>query len=403
MSRIISVLLCALLLSACSWLGLGDKSTEQNPTDDSEAANLDEADDKEKNEPKKLSSIDETVKFKKVWRKSVGNGEEVYLATLHPGVDKTNVYAANNEGRVSAWSSEDGKRLWRTDLDLNLSGGVGAGSGLVAVGSAKGEVIALESTSGEERWRVSLTSEILSAPVMNSRVMVVQTQDGKLYALSLDNGQELWRFVTDMPVLTLRGTPSPLITGRMVIAGFASGKIVALEAANGAQLWEAKLATGDGKTELERMVDVNTPVLGGDVLYATSYQGRTGAFSRGAGRELWAHEGSSYQAPAFGPGRVYVVDTDGQVLGLRSSSGRPQWTNTDLLRRGLIGPLVLGEHVVVADSEGYLHALSKVDGTLVGRVKVDGDGISMLMVSDGDKVFVQDNDGDLSAYKLLSK
>ncbi len=403
MNRVFSVLLCSLFLSSCSWLGSGDSSGEDSQIAEGEVTSVDEAEKETDSEPKSLSSIDATVKIKKIWRNSIGKSEEVYLATLHPAVSEGSAYAASNKGRVSAWSVEKGKRLWRTDLDLPLTGGVGVGAGLVTVGSSKGELIALDAGSGEERWRVRLSSEILSAPAAANDLLVVQTQDGQLYGLSVADGKELWRYSIEVPVLTLRGTAAPLITRRMVVAGFANGKLIALNPTTGAPLWEAKLATGEGKTELEKMIDVNSAVMGHEVVYATSYQGRAGAFSRGTGRELWAQKNSSYHAPAFGSDRLFVVDTDDRVMRLRSSGGRSQWTNSDLLRRRLMPPLAIAEYVLVADSEGYLHVLSQTDGTIVGRIKVDGDGISVAMVTDGTTVFVQDNDGDLTAYQLLAR
>ena len=406
MSRLLGVLLCLTFLSGCSWLwtdhGDAGEQTENTEELSFEDSAFDDNDDEEvDNEPKELNSIDEKVEIKKIWRNAIGGSDEVYQATLHPALGDGVVYAASNKGRISAWPVHKGKRLWRTDLDLSLSGGVGFGAGLVAVGTAKGELIALDAETGEERWRVTLSSEILSAPAANGDLLVAQTQDGKVYGLSVANGEELWRYSVEVPVLTLRGTAAPLVTSRMVITGFANGKLVALNTATGTLLWEAKLATGDGKSELDRMVDVNSPILGNEVVYATSYQGRAGAFSRGTGRELWAQKSSSYHPPAFGSGRLFVADTEGQVLRLRSSGGRAEWTNTDLLRRGLTPPLVMGDYVMVADSEGFLHALSQADGSIVGRVKVDGDGVAVAMVTDGSTLFVQDQDDDLTAYQLI--
>ena len=408
MSRLFGVLCCVLFLNGCSSLS-NDETSDAESAQQSEELSFDDSafddsDDEEvKNEPKDLESIDATVKIKKVWRQSIGSSDDVYQPTLHPAVGDGVVYAASNKGRISAWPVVKGKRLWRTDLDLSLSGGVGLGAGLVAVGTAKGELIALDAETGEERWRTTLSSEILSAPAAQGDLLVAQTQDGKVYGLSVATGEELWRYTVEVPVLSLRGTAGPLVTPRMVITGFANGKLVALNAATGTLLWEAKLATGEGKSELERMVDVNSPIMGSEVVYATSYQGRAGAFSRGTGRELWAQDSSSYHPPAYGSGRLFVADTEGQVLRLRSSGGRAEWTNTDLLRRGLTPPLAVGNFVMVADSEGYLHALSQADGSIVGRVKVDGDGVAVAMVTDGTTLFVQDQDDDLTAYQLIVK
>ena len=197
MSRLLGVLLCLTFLSGCSWLwtdhGDAVEQTENTEELSFEDSAFDDNDDEEvDNEPKELNSIDEKVEIKKIWRNAIGGSDEVYQATLHPALGDGVVYAASNKGRISAWPVHKGKRLWRTDLDLSLSGGVGFGAGLVAVGTAKGELIALDAETGDERWRVTLSSEILSAPAANGDLLVAQTQDGKVYGLSLMWAHVVW-------------------------------------------------------------------------------------------------------------------------------------------------------------------------------------------------------------------
>lgn len=389
------ILLClATLLSGCSSL----KFWEDDKTEVTDGA-----DGERTSEPMDLGKYDESVNIRKLWRASVGKGVKPYEASLQPALLNDQVFAADRQGLVSAFASVDGDRVWRTKLDVVLTGGVGVGGELVVVGSQDGEVFALSTDSGEERWRARVSSEVLAPPAANDHVVVVQTQDGKLHGLAAATGEQLWRYVADMPVLTLQGTAAPVLAGSMVIAGFASGKLAGLDAGTGAVLWESRLATGEGKTELERMVDVNTPVLSGDLIYATSYQGKVGAVSRGAGRELWAQPSSSYLAPGYGSGRLYVVDLDDKVHALRASSGQDLWVNEELLRRKLTSPLAVGDYVAIADREGYLHILGYEDGKVVGRLKIDSDGISVPMIASDETFYVQDNSGDLTAYTLKGK
>ncbi|MBV1930975.1 MAG: outer membrane protein assembly factor BamB, partial [Porticoccaceae bacterium] len=391
----------------------GGETADTIVVDDSE----DEDEDAESlSDPKELEDYDESVRIRKLWRSSVGEGQEAFSASLQPAIFGQHIFSADPEGVVSAFTLNDGDRIWRTKLDTTLTAGVGAGEGLVLVGSRDGEVIALASDTGEERWRTALTSEVLAPPAAAGDLVVVQTQDGKIHGLSTSSGELIWRYVAELPVLTLRGTGSPVIADTMAVVGFASGKLVALNIASGGLLWESKLVTGEGKTELERMVDVNTPVLVGDIVYATSYQGKVGALSRGAGRELWTHSSSSYRAPSYRSGRLYVVDTEDKVYSYQASGGRQRWVNEDFMRRKLTEPLALESHLAVADREGYLHILATDDGRVVGRQKVDGDGISVAMIAgkvagkiDKDSgqesdykesFFVLDNSGDLTAYQL---
>ncbi len=412
----LGILCSSLLLSGCSslnpWTTKTSALDEVASLEDEAGADDDEADEEEDaeslTEPKDLDDYDKSVRLRKQWRSSAGEESNPILASLQPVILGEHIYTADFEGLVSAFTLADGDRVWRVELDSPLTGGVGAGAGLVLVGSSDGDVVALAADTGEERWRAELTSEVLAPPAAAADIVVVQTQDGKVHGLAATSGELVWRYASDIPVLTLRGTGAPVLVGKQVVLGFASGKVVALNSASGELLWETKLVTGEGKTELERMVDVNTPVLAGDIVYATSYQGKLGAISRGAGRELWAHKNSSYRAPSLGRGRLYVVDAEDKLFSFRASGGREVWVNEDLMRRKLTEPLALNDHVAVADIDGYLHILSSDDGQIVGRTKVDGDGVSVAMLRHQNNseegreewIFVLDNSGDLTAYEL---
>lgn len=385
----LSWLLCVILLSGCSALKFwesDDADDEDSPTKMAE-----------------LVSFDEEITVRKQWRTGIGGSQKGYLATLHPSIDRQVLYAATHEGAVLALRTEDGDKLWRTELDISLSGGVGLGGGMVLVGNSDGTVIALDAESGAERWRAVVSSEVLAAPSANGDIVAVQTQDSKLYGLSAATGEVVWRFDVDVPVLTLHGTGSPVVTDTMVVAGFASGKVFGVEASTGTLLWESRIAVPKGRTELERMVDVNTPLLKDDVIYASSYQGRVGALSRGTGRELWFQESSSVLRPGYGLDQVYVVESDDRVRALRASSGQELWSNPQLKNRKLNAPEVAGGYLAVGDSEGYLHVLSQVDGHFVARIRVDSAGLTVPMSADGETLYVLDNGGDITAYRFENK
>lgn len=387
MSRLV-LLILVLMLSACSSLKFWESDVSAGKGDD------------ETVQAAQLQDFDAQVKLIKLWRTGIGKGQQSHEASLVPTVTAEVVYAATREGKVGALDKHNGDVLWRVDLDTLLTGGVGVGGGVVVVGNNNGEVIALNADSGEERWRAALSSEILSSPGANSSVVIVQTQDAKLVGLSISSGDKLWQYETDVPVLSLRGTAAPLVLDTMVVSGFANGKLVVLEPVSGSVLWEARVAIPKGRTELERMVDVSTPVLYNDVIYASSYQGRTGAYSRGNGRELWGQAYSSHVSPGYGLGQVYVVDDTDRVQALRGNSGQVLWSNDKLTLRNLSAPLAVGGAIALTDAEGYLHLLSQTDGTFVARTKVDGDGVSVPMAGDGDTLYVLDNSGNLSAYSI---
>ncbi len=381
--RALAVLMAVTLLSGCSTLKFW------------------ESDDADELAPAELVDFDEEVEVRRVWSRGAVGGQDTRFASLQPALHQGQLFVADGDGTVAAVAADSGEVIWKEELDRDLSGGVGVGGDLVMVADLEGRVFALDRADGEPRWRTRVESEVLSAPAASGEQVIVQTLNGFLVGLGAEDGTEIWRHRVDLPTLTLRSASSPVITGTTVIAGFPNGKAYALNTETGAVRWENRIALPSGRTELERMVDVAaSPVLEGDVVYVTSYQGRAAAITRGTGRNLWYQDVSSYRQPAVGMNQVFITRSDDKVVALRATSGRELWTNDQMLYRQLTAPVHMDGHVAVGDAEGYLHVLSGTDGRLTGRVKVDGSGLSAPPLSDGDTLFVQDNDGDLSAYRF---
>ncbi len=269
------------------------------------------------------------------------------------------------------------------------------------VGTLRGEVLALDVSTGEERWRSQVSSEVLAAPAVNGDIVLVQTQDDRLIALEMDTGAQRWSYESSPAVLTLRGTGAPLLTNQLAVAGLSSGKVVALDTRRGLPVWEQRVAIPQGRSELERVVDIDGGLLlSGGTLYVTSYQGRAAALELESGRVLWQRDASSYSGAALGYGSVYLSLADGTVEGIDERSTTALWRNESMARRQLSAPAVFSSYVVVGDIEGYLHLLSQVDGRFVARERIDSSGVRARPVVEGDWLYAFGNDGKLVALTI---
>lgn len=351
--------------------------------------------------PMELQSFERSAKLKKVWSSGVGSDQDIRYVRLSIGLEGDTVYAADIDGQVNAFNRYNGKRQWRIDLDQELSAGVGIKGSLALVGAYSGEVIALDSSSGAELWRTQLSSEILAAPQSNGKYVAVQTQDSKIYGLDAKTGEQLWKYESPMPKLTLRGTAAPVMTDNAVYAGFANGKLMAFNPANGLLLWEKRISSAKGRTDLEKIVDIDgTPQLVDSIFYVASLNGRVAALSRADGRPLWAKEASSHQPLAVDGSLVFLSSAEDGLVAYQASSGLELWQNDQLLRRRITGPQTLGSYVAVVDFEGYLHLINQSNGEFAYRTKVDSNGVNAAMVSRDGLLYILGNGGTLMAYKI---
>ena len=363
-----------------------------------------DSDDDDPMAPMALSDITETVKIKELWSVGVGDGQGDGFYRLQPAISGEVIYAASADGEVVAVDRKRGKTLWEVDLDISLSGGVGVYNDVLLLGSSEGLVLKLDANTGEQLWTTMLTGEILSPPQANGKVVVAQTYNGKLQGLDFATGQLLWTYNSKVPVLTIRGTSVPIMENNRVYAGFANGRVLAFDAQTGSIVWDGRVAIPQGRSEIERIVDVDgTMELAGNELYAVSYQGSVVAIDIESGRKIWQQKASSFSGVSLGFGNVYAADEDGTLNAFMRNGEGVRWSQGALGYRQLSRPTPVGSYVTVGDFEGYLHVLSQVDGDFVGRVRVDSDGVRADMLSEDGILYVFANDGELVAYEITAK
>jgi outer membrane protein assembly factor BamB len=358
--------------------------------------------DKDIDKPAVLTPINATLKVDHLWSSKVADkGAKVLRLGLGLAVDGDRVFAAGYRGEVIAYNINNGHEIWRTKLKkVPFSGGPAAGHGLVVVGTSAGEVVALGSADGKVHWRVPLNGEILAAPAISERAVAVRTVDGKLRALAPADGHELWTQEQQVPRLSLRGTSSPVIAGELTLCGFDNGKVIAVNMNDGSLQWEATIAPPHGKTELERLDDVDsTPHVSGQDVFTVGFQGKIAMLALDTGQVWWQHDASSYRDIALDDDAVYMATADGEVVALRRRTGAEVWRQKALLHRGLSAVALTDNAVVSADYQGNLHWLDKATGELAARVQTGKVRVSNAPVVAGNIVLVINDAGRISAYR----
>ncbi|MBC8519577.1 MAG: outer membrane protein assembly factor BamB [Gammaproteobacteria bacterium] len=384
--RWLSLFLAGVVLAGCSTINsVGDKVGGWIGDDDPDA-------------PASLEDIVEKVNPKISWNKSMGSGTDGLWVDLKHKISGEMVYAASVDGTVSAVKLSSGSTVWERELDEVVMTGVATGEGNVYVGTESGNLVALDRIGGQDRWSISLLSEILSPPAVAAGVVVVRTVDGKLVGVNAEDGLEIWRYQREVPVLTLRGTSSPVIVGDIVYAGLDGGEVVALGLQDGRELWVKSVTSPRGRTEIERMVDIDAdPAVADGVVYVISYQGDLAAINGEQGDLVWKRKLSGVTAPTvYGP-YLFLSDAEGNVWAFDRKDGSALWKQDGLKNRNLTSPLVSGTNLVVGDAEGYLHWISGEDGHFAGRVKTDSDGVSATPLPFRNQVISYGNGGKLSA------
>lgn len=356
--------------------------------------------DKEVDPPAELTDFTSTLRVQRVWDASVGGDDKPLRLGLGLAVEGNRVFAAGHEGEVAAFDLNNGKRLWETKTKASLSGGTAAVGDIVSVGSSNGDVIALDAANGSVLWRTKVNGEVLAAPAISPQAIVVRTVDGKLHGLAPSDGHEMWQHEEQVPRLSLRGTSRPIISNDAVLCGFDNGKVVAVNINDGSLLWETPIAPPHGKTELERLVDIDSAArVSGNDVYTVGFQGRVAMLAFDTGQIWWAHDASSYRGMGLDDEAIYLSSADGEIVALRRRTGTEIWRQNVLLHRGLSAPAVGDTMIAVADFQGYVHWFDKATGTLSARASSGKVRVTNAPVVVGNLFLVINDEGKISAFR----
>lgn len=350
--------------------------------------------------PSRLIPVKSEVAIHPVWYRQAQSEIVTMDSYLRPVIDDDRIYIAGQTGEIRALREKDGKRIWKVNTGTFLSGGLGVDKGLLLTGTHDGEILALGIDNGNLVWRAQLSSEILAPPVSADGVVVARTIDGRLYGLDENDGQRLWVYETTVPTLTLRGSSRPVISQGRVLTGLSNGKVVAVSLLDGKFLWEITVAVPEGRSELERLVDIDgDPVLMDDILYTASYQGRLVAINASTGRLLWSRDLSSYNGLALDRQYLYVSDNESTLWALDRLNGTIIWKQDELHLRSITAPVLYKDYIVVGDFDGYLHWITRREGVVVAHRKITDKSVFVPPVVMDNILFATDQKGMLIALR----
>ena len=339
---------------------------------------------------------------KTLWSYHGGKGVGKLDAKLQLGIspDFSTLFDVDYQGHLTALNRLTGKTKWRIETEKPVTGGIAVSKNAVAIGTEEGmvEVVSLE--TGESLWKKTVETPVMALS-MNHNAVYVHGVNDSIYALNAKDGQELWQYQAATPPIMFRQVSNPVIAGNKVLVGFSSGKLIAFDSNTGVIEWEKEIAISKGRSDIQRMVDVNAdPVVVDKTVYAVGYQGRVVALDLETGASFWEKDLSSFSGLAVNKTTIFVADASGVVWALKRQSGEILWQQAGLLGRTLTAPVIEGNNVIVADEEGYLHWLNENKSDFVSRARLDSSGIEAAPVVIGDELFALSRGGKIAAFRL---
>lgn len=355
------------------------------------------ASDKKGDQPAKLVELKGSMAVRTAWKLDIGKAKGYQFS---PALTGNTLVVAAADGAIARVDAATGKQLWRVKADSDLSAGVGTDGNLIVVGGEKGILMGYN-MDGKLLWKTQLSSEILSAPVVSQGIVVARSIDNRIVGVDATDGSKKWTVQKVAPPLTLRNAPGMIVAGTDVIVAQPGGKLSALIMATGAPRWDVEVGISRGATELERVTDIGgAPVLFENEVCAASYQGRVGCFDLVTGSARWTRDLSSSVGVAVDQLFVFAPDDKGALNAFTRDTGASSWKNDKLSFRRLSTPLSYGRAVAVGDYEGYVHFLSREDGSFLARAATDGSPIVGTPLVAGANLIFQTQNGTVTAIAV---
>jgi outer membrane protein assembly factor BamB len=346
-----------------------------------------------KPQPAELQPVTGLVSARQIWTTRVGQVN----FPLEMGVSGNTVAVASGDGTVALLDAQTGRDFWRLALNTPLAAGAGNDGKVVAVVTKANEVIALQ--DGKELWRQKLGAQAFSAPFVAGLRVFVLAADRSVTAFDGLTGRKLWAQQRPNEPLVLRQSGVMLAVGDTLVVGLA-GRLVGLNPSNGSVRWEAPIATPRGINDVERLVDlVGRVSRQGDIVCTRAFQASVGCVNAVRGNLLWAKPANGVQGIDGDDRLLFGTEADGTVNAWRRTDGERAWSTDRLRYRSLTAPVVVGRSIAVGDFSGYVHLLSREDGSLLNRLPTDGSAIAATPVLAGNTLIAVTQNGGIYGFQ----
>ena len=346
-----------------------------------------------KPQPAELQPVTALVSARQSWNTRIGKVD----FPLDIAVSGNSVAVASGDGTIALLDASTGREFWRAALNTPVAAGVGSDGKVLAVVTKANEVVALQ--DGREIWRQKLNAQAFTAPFVAGARVFVLAADRSVTAFDGQTGRKLWTQQRPNEPLVLRQSGVMLAVGDMLVVGLA-GRLAGLSPVNGSVRWEAPIASPRGINDVERLVDlVGRVSRDGDNVCARAFQASIGCVNAARGSLLWTKPANGMQGIHGDDRTLFGTEADGTVIAWRRTDGERSWTTDRLRYRSLTAPLVVGRSVAVGDFSGFIHLLSREDGSLLNRLPTDGSAIAAAPVLAGNTLIAVTHNGGVYGFK----
>ncbi len=351
----------------------------------------------------------------RVWSAQVAGASTRQRLAASPVVGDGRLFVYDTEGALHAFDAATGARVWQISMRNSgdgassaFGGGVTFDNGRIYATTGTGDVAAINPADGAIFWKVKPAGPLRGSPTVAFNSVYVMTQDNQIHALSLTDGAPLWRESASVTQAGVFGVAAPAAGQGTVIAGYSSGELVAYRYENGRTLWSDALARTSISTAVATLTDVDAdPIIHQGRVYALGQGGRMAAYELVTGQRIWELNLSGISTPAVAGEWIFTLTDDARMLAIARATGKvrwiaelPKWRDPEDKKGPIFwtGPVLAGDRLYAASSEGQLQAVSVADGSFTQMADLD-QPVSLPPIVANQTLYVLDDSGKITAFR----
>lgn len=355
--------------------------------------------------------IKQKLIYNVIWENYVGKGTESFYSKLIPAIQNNSLFIADRYGLIKSINIYNGDKIWQKNLSFSkddsvlLSGGIAIDNNKLYIGSEKSILYSLNARNGNIIWSQKVAGEILSQPKIKKNLVIVYTNNGFLQTFDKKNGSLKWSIKLDHDqVFSLRNLSSPLITfDDIIILGNNTGILSAVDLHQGQIIWQKYISFAKGKTDIEKIVDITSPILLKDKIYILSYNDNLFCLNKKTGEIIWQTNNinGSINELVYDKNNIYIIDKNNSIVAINLNNKKIIWKQDKLSHFSLSNPVLYkNKYIIVQNNKGQLYWIKNTNGDIFYEMKTKNFDIQSFIFLDSDKLLINSKKGKLSFLKI---
>ena len=352
----------------------------------------------------------------RIWEVRIAGASKKERLGAAPVISGGTLYVMDTSATVHAFDAATGGKRWQTGFGgdgkkmsaIAFGGGVSVDGATLFATNGVGDVAALSASNGAVLWKKRPGGPLRGSPSFALGSVFAMSQDNQIYALNVADGTVQWTEAAAVQTAGVFGVAAPAIGQSTVVAGFSSGDLAAYRYENGRSLWNDTLSRTSVNTSVSTLADIDAaPVIDQGRVFAIGQGGRMVSLELVTGQRIWELNVAGIATPWVAGEWVFVVTDEAKLLCVARATGKVRWVSQlqryrkNKAKNGPVtwtGPVLAGDRLVVASSEGDLSYITPADGRIIGTQAV-GAPVFLPPVVANSVLYVLDNSGRLSAFR----